>query len=549
MMGIKFNKITAMFTILIISVTACASIDGTAHDLSAVPGGNKCSFCHTPHGALPGTALWNRELSKAVYKIYQSSSTDAEIGQPTGSSKLCLSCHDGTIAMNSTFDNPGGTSYIQGRGKNLGTDLSDDHPISFYYSPSISAKDFQIKPAHSLPEQLKLDKNEEVQCTTCHDPHEDKFGKMLLMSNQRSQLCLSCHDLDGWRESVHSNSAAMVTATTDTYLRGTGFNTVEANGCLNCHRLHSAGRGEYLLHFADTEDNCLNCHDGTVASTDLTIPLKKVSRHDVRGYDEGIHEPFENSSSMKAHVECSDCHNPHAIRSGSVGSSVMSGPMWKVSGVTDAGTDTTQAANDYNVCFKCHASNPNRTDSAITRQITQTNTLMEFGYSAISRHPIITVGKNKHVPSLKIPLTVNSTITCTDCHNSDPASAVKGPHGSIYRPLLKYNYETQDFTGESEFAYRLCYECHSRDSILDDQSFPFHSEHLEHEVPCSACHDAHGVDSAQGNQINNTHLMNFDINIVQQNPDTGKREFVDMGTYKGKCSLLCHEIKHTERTY
>ena len=548
-MNTKWIKIPVLFTIMIMTVMAGATIDGTAHDLSAVPGGNKCSFCHTPHGAIPGTALWNRELSTAVYKIYQSSSVDADIGQPTGSSKLCLSCHDGTIAMNSTFDNPGGSSFIQAHETNLGTDLSDDHPISFYYSPSISAKDPQIKPASSLPDQLQLDKNEEIQCTTCHDPHEDKFGgKMLTMSNLRSQLCLSCHDLDGWTESVHSKSGAVVATSNDIYLRNTGFDTVEGNGCQSCHRLHSAGRNEYLLHFADTENNCLSCHDGTVAKTDLTRPLQQVSRHDVRGY-EGEHEPYETASSMKAHVECTDCHNPHAVRSSSAGVSAINGVMWKVSGLTEAGTDTTQAVNEYNVCFKCHGSNPDRINSEITRQITQTNTLLEFSASAISHHPVITPGMNKNVPSLKVPLTVNSTIACTDCHNSDSTSTVKGPHGSIYRPLLKFNYETQDFTAESEFVYRLCYECHSRNSILADQSFPYHSEHLAHDTPCSACHDAHGVGSAQGNSMNNTHLINFDINIVQQNPDNSKREFVDMGTYHGKCSLMCHESVHADRSY
>ena len=61
-------------------------------------------FCHTPHGANAAapTPLWNRELSGATYIPYNSSSIEAVgIGQPGGSSKLCLSCHDGTIAIGS----------------------------------------------------------------------------------------------------------------------------------------------------------------------------------------------------------------------------------------------------------------------------------------------------------------------------------------------------------------------------------------------------------------------------------------------------------------
>jgi hypothetical protein len=115
------------------SAPAAASIEGTPHDLSAVAGGASCSFCHTPHGALPGTPLWSHKLSTAVYKIYESSSLEAKVGQPTGYSKLCLSCHDGTVALTETVTGTSGGAYIPAGNANLGTDLSDDHPIA---SPS-----------------------------------------------------------------------------------------------------------------------------------------------------------------------------------------------------------------------------------------------------------------------------------------------------------------------------------------------------------------------------------------------------------------------------
>ncbi|MHC4749606.1 MAG: cytochrome c3 family protein, partial [Planctomycetota bacterium] len=105
-------------------------------------GGSACSFCHTPHGALTGTPLWSHKLSTAVYNIYQSSSLEANIGQPTGSSKLCLSCHDGTVAVTESIRGSSfGGTYIAPGAANLGTDLSDDHPISFVYSIELSAKD------------------------------------------------------------------------------------------------------------------------------------------------------------------------------------------------------------------------------------------------------------------------------------------------------------------------------------------------------------------------------------------------------------------------
>ncbi|MHC4364637.1 MAG: cytochrome c3 family protein, partial [Planctomycetota bacterium] len=166
--------IKVLAVVALLASPAVATIQGTPHDLSAVAGGNTCSFCHTPHGALTDTPLWNHKLSTAVYNIYQSSSLEAKVGQPTGSSKLCLSCHDGTVALTETISSSfsGGTYIAPGAG-NLGTDLSDDHPISFVYSDTLSAEDVQIRPPSTLAEKLKLDRSGELQCTTCHDAHDN----------------------------------------------------------------------------------------------------------------------------------------------------------------------------------------------------------------------------------------------------------------------------------------------------------------------------------------------------------------------------------------
>src|SRR5678815_582510 len=98
-----------------------------------------CIFCHTPHNAAPIQPLWNRSLPLSAYTVYSSTSLQAKPGQPTGSSKLCLSCHDGTIALGSVLSREqpiamaGGVTTLPPGATNLGTDLSDDHPISFRY--------------------------------------------------------------------------------------------------------------------------------------------------------------------------------------------------------------------------------------------------------------------------------------------------------------------------------------------------------------------------------------------------------------------------------
>ena len=552
-MKIRWTEIKQLLVFIAVSssaVTAQNRIDGSPHDLTAVAAGKtSCSFCHTPHGALAGSPLWSHKLSTAVYKIYQSSSLEANVGQPTGSSKLCLSCHDGTVALAESIGSSfSGGTYINPGAANLGTDLSDDHPISFVYSAALSAEDVQIRPPSTLPEQLKLDGLSEIQCTTCHEPHDNRYGNFMVMPNNRSRMCVSCHDLSGWVLSAHESSTALASVANDSYLQGSEYATVEENGCLCCHKPHSVGGHERLLHFARSEENCLNCHDGSVAKTNLRAQLSKFSRHDVVRYH-GIHDQEESPMAAAKHVECVDCHNPHAAKNTLAQAPVVPGVMRGISGVTASGGSTQWVQYEYEVCFKCHSDNTSRVESRITRHITQTNTRLEFEPSGPSHHPVVSPGLNKNVPSLKLPMTVISMIYCTDCHNSSDDSGVKGPHGSDYPPLLAGNYDTADYTSESEFSYQLCYKCHSRNSILNNESFPKHREHLDKQITCSACHDPHGISAVQGTSTNNSHLINFDTSIVRAHTATGRLEFQDTGIYRGRCYLECHNKAHSPETY
>ncbi|MHC4154389.1 MAG: cytochrome c3 family protein [Planctomycetota bacterium] len=548
-MKTKLGATTITLVICSMTVSAArARIQGSPHDLSVVRGRNLCDFCHTPHGALPNTPGWNHRLSTVVYKIYQSSSLDAKVGQPTGASKLCLSCHDGTVALGSTVRGKGGGAFhIHPGAADLGTDLSDDHPISFVYSPALSAKDPQIRPPSVLPETLKLDRDGELQCTTCHSVHDNQYGDFLVVSNLRSAMCTSCHNLTGWTDSSHAASTVSVSGADDQYLQNSTYSTVADNACQSCHRPHSAGGHQRLLHFPRSEDNCLSCHNGSVARTNLESDLSRFSRHDVRKYD-GIHDLKEFPLSAPRHVECVDCHNPHAVRNRAGKVPLVSGALEWVSGVTVSGGVIAWAQYEYEVCFKCHSDNADRVQSNITRRITQTNTRLEFAPSNPSFHPVAALGVNRDVPSLRSPLSIASIISCTDCHNSSPGSGTKGPHGSDYPHLLAYRYETADYTGESESAYELCYNCHSRNSILNDESFSKHRMHVQ-DAPCSTCHDPHGISSAQGTFINNTHLMNFDISIVRADSATGRLEFQDQGTFHGQCFLECHGKQHSPLSY
>jgi predicted CXXCH cytochrome family protein len=503
--------------------------------------------------------LWNRDLSVSSYKIYESSTLDAQPGQPTGASKLCLSCHDGTIALGSVLSRSDmirmiGGQYMPAGLTNLSTDLSDDHPISFFYTSGLAASDRQLVNPAGLPAEVKLDASGQMQCTSCHDPHKNTYGKFLTMSNEFSALCTTCHAMNGWNACSHQSSGAPIAGAQS---GDWPYATVAENACRCCHRQHGAGGHERLLISAQEEENCLNCHDGTVAGQNIRAQLDKLSAHDPRRY-QNLHDPVESPTGENEHVECVDCHNPHAVaaRQDPGGNYIPIGnTLAKVRGVTSGGTPIDEANFEYEVCFKCHGDSAVQVPQQIVRLAHTNNLRLDFSPMSYSYHPVIAAVTSRDTVSLVPGLTTGSLIRCTDCHNNETGpgnggGGPDGPHGSNHDFLLERNYTVRDDTSESEFEYAMCYKCHERTSILSDESFSEHSRHIEHErSPCSACHDPHGISTTSGSLSDHTHLINFDITIVRPEPGTQRLEFRDLGTFAGSCTLVCHGERHRDEQY
>jgi predicted CXXCH cytochrome family protein len=517
-----------------------------------------CIFCHIPHRK--GSAmqyLWNRSDPGNPYIPYFSSTLKADVGQPTGASRMCLSCHDGTIALGAIASSPteipfkGGIRFIpENSWSNLGTDLSDDHPISFVYDEMLSLDNRQLREPSALPPQVKLENNQ-LQCTSCHDPHHNPYGQFLVMDNTASSLCTACHDRTNWINSSHARSTASLDRTGGLW-PNTDYATVGENGCENCHTPHTAGSRERLLLFAFEEDNCLDCHDGKIASTDIASVIVKPYRHGVQDYT-GLHDAVEDFTfgSVPKHVECSDCHNAHQANGDpSPGGGVVSGATRGVSGVSAAGQAVTSAQYLYEICFKCHGDSENNVINTlpVTRQLNEPNKRIVFNPANPSFHPVVTQGKNPNVPSLLPPYTVTSIITCTDCHGNSDQLGPPGPHGSDYRYILTNRYITDDNTSESASSYALCYKCHSRSVLMTDVSFEHPRHVVDQKTPCSACHDPHGISAMQGNALNNSHLINFDLSIVSPN-GAGRLEYISLGLFRGQCSLTCHGHEHIANNY
>jgi len=433
--------------------------------------------------------------------------------------------------------------------------LRHHHPVSFVYDANLATRRGELKMPSGLSKEISLDTAGQMQCTSCHDPHDNDLGDFLVMPNINSRLCIECHQKEGWSSSSHgqSNSA----------WNGQGRNpwpnskterTVSGNACRNCHETHQTGGGRVLLRHLAEEENCVACHNGNVAEKNVMASFEKFSAHSVSGTTQA-HDPGEGAVIQDRHVECSDCHNPHQTpqAAGAAQAAKTAGPRpaLSVRGVSLGNMEVRRASRGYEVCLRCHGDSPGKRTPKIRRQLDQDNVRMEIQPGNPSFHPIAGPGRNPDVPSLISPLTPQSMMDCVDCHNSDEAAfgGASGPHGSSFEPILAMNYVTTDNTPESPSAYALCYNCHSRDSVLADESFAEHDKHISEEnTPCSVCHDAHGVSAVQGNTMNNTHLINFDTTVVRPNSQ-GILRFDDQGRYSGSCDLLCHGKDHQGEAY
>jgi predicted CXXCH cytochrome family protein len=284
----------------------------------ALTEGEVCIFCHTPHGATADAPLWNRYSFGENYQTYDSTTAKATTDQPTGASKLCLSCHDGTVALGLVRSRPSVIEFAGGVVKmplgrsNLGTDLSDDHPISFVYDTHLAQENGELRDPGTLAGgPVRLDKNRRLQCTACHNAHDNQFGHFLVKSNLGSALCLTCHEKAYWNTGLHRTSEATWNGQLPDPWPWTAETTVAANGCESCHAPHGAQTPPRLLYRDGEEQNCYACHNGHVAVKNIATVFAKDSVHPVSSTLH-VHDPLEDAINPPRHVECADCHNPHA---------------------------------------------------------------------------------------------------------------------------------------------------------------------------------------------------------------------------------------------
>ena len=428
--------------------------------VTAVSESQICAFCHTPHNAsakdvagnlLSVRPLWNRRVPVPTgYTGYSSSSLDAATiqagfnGQPGGSSKLCLSCHDGTLAVNTvnvingasgspgaTISMTGGVTTLPGGTygatsgftTNLGADLTNDHPISVDFTTALANRDGELRavdatqkwtsggnviigkrpssPKPMLPlETTGSGGTGQVQCSACHDPHlvetdTTKGNQMFLRTNRFQEaapgpsysqandiLCLACHDKNGASGAWAYSAHGNPLVATQTYTAG------------------AVTPRQFPANLPVWRAACLNCHNGHTVQGARRLLSEGTDGALVSGVRQGGNAASENT-----------CYLCHTSAAGSI--------ITPMTGIDDIQTDFASVRRkpitsaNQPAGSEMHDVGGNFVDGTFVDCTTATN---RCGADGVERRSNLGVG-----------VAANRHVECTDCHN--PHRVVKFQRG------------------------------------------------------------------------------------------------------------------------
>jgi hypothetical protein len=250
----------------------------------------------------------------------------------------------------------------------------------------------------------------------------------------------------------------------------------------------------------------------------------------------GLHKTIEGTAfnwnpAGNRHVECEDCHNPHAnqfsrffdfsgtfaqplnptnLTANTPNSFVWGAdvpawpPAWNLPDPATAYQRIENSTFIWQVCLKCHSGY----GYGGTPPAGETDQALEFNPNNPSYHACIGGSKTTYPPNTSFvsPWTRTSLMSCADCHTSEWTTPTQGPHGSMHKGILAGPFNSA--TGQANTEDHLCFKCHDfdvygRDGSGDETATGFsgsenlHTEHAEknhfqagRKITCFDCHAA-----------------------------------------------------------
>ena len=227
--------------------TPGAGVSNSPHNINNVVTngdayGRVCAYCHTPHHAIQDGAiadynpLWSHQVSGMTYTPYASKTAEStgEINTSSrdpliGPSRLCMSCHDGVVAVSEHYGNGSlnnGSAKVGNNwgeisvGDALGNQGKDSHPIGFDYdnvanndkgngtlgsglkgsgtqfTAVVGTGDYAGSHVRTIADLMYKSGGKNIMtCASCHDVHNKENADDYLLVNKQagSAICLTCH--------------------------------------------------------------------------------------------------------------------------------------------------------------------------------------------------------------------------------------------------------------------------------------------------------------------------------------------------------------------
>ncbi len=356
--------------------------------------------------------------------------------------------------------------------------------------------------------------------------------------------------------------------------------------CATCHRSHNvpSGAEKKLIKATTVEELCLPCHESgkPAFATDFAPRLPALTGAEGSGHMNGRSNsrrvgPYarvvtsDKGQRVRLVQDCSACHDSHGRERGKL----------RKFGFDNRGQLLDRRPESVaEVCFGCHAGQ----EAALLRSA-KPDLGQLFAKNVMSSHRIgATAAGRPELPSLRSGL-LSGGLDCTSCHNNPDATGARGPHASPYVSLLRAAYgREKDLPRLGDRVNDLCFVCHDKASILANQSFAFHAQHLNgftatapnaprrsarleaqaalgirsvrdlrpgrgaafaagrgEPTTCATCHASHG-------SLRNAALVEFDASVVGPS-SLGAPVFQRTTLGHGTCTLSCHGYDHVQTRY
>lgn len=359
--------------------------------------------------------------------------------------------------------------------------------------------------------------------------------------------------------------------------------------CAACHKGHKGTMGGNLAKptrpgRGGGDQLCLACHEGlnAIPTADGAPKLPawsgQGSGHLKNRFGSGRAETYSRSvrsrtRNLRLAQDCSGCHDPHGKERGRLRATAFDarGQLLDRRPVSVA-----------EVCFGCHAG-----PEAAPLPSGNPDVGSLFAKGAASSHAIgSTAAGRPELPSLRTSA-FQGGLDCGSCHDNPDPAGPRGPHVSPNTSLLKASFgREKDLARLGDRVNDLCFLCHDRQSIISNQSFPFHAQHLSgftnsgsgstrrrasgfseaagvlgirspkdfgpgrggaympgygEITVCATCHVSHG-------SIRQAALIEFDRSVVTAS-SVGAASFQRAGLGHGTCTLTCHGYDHVQTRY